>query len=57
MNKNIKNEFSKKINWEEKELNLRNLNNESFKNYVKDLDLNLIKDKKILPNNKIATEV
>ena len=45
INKNIKNKFSKKINWEEKELNLRNLNNESFKNYEKDLDLNLIKAK------------
>ena len=46
MNKEIRNEFSKKIKWEEKDLNLRNLWNESFKNYVKDLDLNLSNDKK-----------
>ena len=46
MNKEIRNEFSKKIKWEEKDLNLKNLWKESINNYVKDFDLNLSNDKK-----------
>ena len=46
INIEIRYEFSKKIKWEEKDLNLRNYWNESFKNYVKVLDLNLSNEKK-----------
>ena len=42
----IKEVFKWLESWEDKEINIKTLQNEGFKNYVKDLDLFIDRDKK-----------